>query len=135
MATKFAVALEDGLSGGVAWPSFALIASYELLMRQVHRAADASSPGRRSRCAPSPATSAAANEAATATVRRSRRRPSSQRAAAGQEIQLNAWRWGWYNRAGDGSLPSGKEIARQYGRHERWGRLVKHAGLAGELSL
>jgi len=33
-----------------------------------------------------------------------------------------------------GSLPSGGEIARQYGRHEQWGRLVKRAGLAGELS-
>jgi hypothetical protein len=32
---------------------------------------------------------------------------------------------------GDGSLPSGKAIAGQYGRHERWGRLVKQAGLEG----
>jgi hypothetical protein len=38
------------------------------------------------------------------------------------------------NRAGDGSLPSGREIARQYGRHERWGRLVKRSGAAGELT-
>ncbi len=30
----------------------------------------------------------------------------------------------------DGSLPSGKEIARQYGRHEHWGRLVKRIGFA-----
>ena len=27
-----------------------------------------------------------------------------------------------------------REIARQYGRHERWGRLVKKAGLAGEFT-
>jgi hypothetical protein len=33
----------------------------------------------------------------------------------------------------DGSLPSGKDIGRQHDRHERWGRLVKHAGLAGQL--
>jgi len=32
---------------------------------------------------------------------------------------------------GDGSLPSGKAIAGQYGRQERWGRLVKQAGLEG----
>ena len=37
------------------------------------------------------------------------------------------------NRAEDGSLPPGREIARQYGRHERWERLVKRAGRAGEL--
>ncbi|HEY2505190.1 MAG TPA: hypothetical protein VGI58_01630 [Streptosporangiaceae bacterium] len=48
-------------------------------------------------------------------------------------MQLHAWRWAQDNRARDGSLPSGKDIARQYGRHERWGRLVKRAGLAGEL--
>jgi hypothetical protein len=36
--------------------------------------------------------------------------------------------------AGDGSLPSGKQIADRYGRHERWGRLVKHAGTVGKLS-
>jgi hypothetical protein len=34
-----------------------------------------------------------------------------------------------------GSLPSGREIARQCGRHERWGRLVKRSGTAGELAL
>ena len=37
-------------------------------------------------------------------------------------------------RASDGSLPSGREIARHYGRHERWGRLVKRAGAVGELA-
>jgi hypothetical protein len=44
---------------------------------------------------------------------------------------MEAWQWARANRASDGSLPSGKAIARQYGRHERWGRLVKQAGLAG----
>jgi hypothetical protein len=44
------------------------------------------------------------------------------------------WRGsGQVNRSGDGSLPSGKDIDRQHGRHERWGRLVKRSGLAGEL--
>jgi hypothetical protein len=38
------------------------------------------------------------------------------------------------NRTGDGSLPSGKQIADRYGRHERCGRLTKRAGTAGELS-
>lgn len=35
------------------------------------------------------------------------------------------------NRADDGSLPSGREIAHRHGRHERWGRLVKRPGAAG----
>ena len=51
----------------------------------------------------------------------------------GQAVQMNAWRWAQDNRADDGSLPTGKEIAKHYGRHERWGRLVKRSGLAGEL--
>jgi hypothetical protein len=37
------------------------------------------------------------------------------------------------NRSPEGRLPAGKVIARQYGRSERWGRLVKQAGTAGEL--
>jgi hypothetical protein len=36
------------------------------------------------------------------------------------------------NRTAEGSLPSGKVIADRYGRHERWGRLVKRVGLAGD---
>jgi hypothetical protein len=36
------------------------------------------------------------------------------------------------NRTGDGSLPSGREIGRRYGRHERWGCLVKRSGCSGE---
>ena len=53
--------------------------------------------------------------------------------AAGRDVWLDAWKWAQDNRAEDGSLPSGGEIARQYGRHERWGRQVKRSGLAGEL--
>jgi hypothetical protein len=52
----------------------------------------------------------------------------------GSELQREAWQWALANRADDGSLPSGKQIADRYGRHERWGRLVKHAGSTGKLS-
>lgn len=41
---------------------------------------------------------------------------------------------GLANRSGDGLLLSGREIARQYGRHGRWGGLVKRSGSAGELA-
>jgi hypothetical protein len=50
-----------------------------------------------------------------------------------RDAQVLAWQWALANRAGDGSLPSGKDIGREHGRHERWGRLVKRPGLAGEL--
>jgi hypothetical protein len=40
----------------------------------------------------------------------------------------------WPTGAGNGSLPGGREIAVQYGRHERWGRLVKRSSAAGEFA-
>ena len=55
----------------------------------------------------------------------------SRQAVAGRDLQQQAWRWALTHRTSDGSLPSGLEIARQHGRHERWGRLVKRAGAAG----
>jgi hypothetical protein len=77
LAANVAVA-EPTVTGRViaAWPSFALIAAYELLMRQVRHGA-----------------------------------------------------------ARGVAFTSGKEIGRQYGRHERWGRLVKRAGTAGEFNV
>jgi hypothetical protein len=58
------------------------------------------------------------------------------RRGAGRELQVAAWRWALANRSGaDGSLPSGRDIGRQFGRHERWGRLVKRAGLTDELGV
>lgn len=33
----------------------------------------------------------------------------------------------------DGSLPSGRASGIRYGRHERWGTMVKRSGMAGEL--
>lgn len=59
---------------------------------------------------------------------------SADGSAPPRELQCQAWRWALANRAGDGALPAGSEIARQYGRRERWGRLVKSAGLAGEFA-
>lgn len=50
------------------------------------------------------------------------------------QIQRQAWEWAVANRTPDGDLPSGKAIASEFGRSERWGRLVKQAGLAGRLN-
>lgn len=52
----------------------------------------------------------------------------------GRDVDLHeqAWQWAMANRTPQGDLPSGKAIAREFGRSERWGRLVKQAGTAGE---
>jgi hypothetical protein len=119
-----------------AWPLFALIAFYELLMRQVRRAADAGTSRRWSGGPSGSAVSAAAGVASDeATARPSAVRSVGARArTAGREVRIEAWHWAQDKGAHDGSLPPGREIARRYGRHERWGRLVKRSRLAGELS-
>jgi Protein of unknown function (DUF2637) len=115
-----------------AWPSFSLIAAYELLMRNIRRTAETAASGPHSRRSPRPAASVAA-AGARASVSRSGIAPSERRLSS-RNLRLDAWRWAQDNRAEDGSLPPGSEIARQYGRHERWGRLVKRSGLVGELN-
>jgi hypothetical protein len=129
LAANVAVA-EPSFTGRViaAWPSFALIASYELLMRQVRAAADVSSSGRRAvrsvpahAAEPASAGGRSAGRAAAPTARRPAR----------NDLQRQAWQWADANRGADGSLPSGRAIAGAFGRHERWGRLVKEYGEAG----
>jgi hypothetical protein len=130
LAANVAVA-EPTLIGRIiaAWPSFALTASYELLTRQVRRAVPAhDSPalhefndgqGRTPGLAAEQTASQPGPSDGTASLR---------------ELQHQAWQWALANRRGNGALPAGSEIARQYGRCERWGRLVKSAGLAGEFA-
>jgi hypothetical protein len=59
---------------------------------------------------------------------------STARRPAGSDLRRQAWQWADANRDADGSLPSGKAIAGVFGRHERWGRLVKQHGDAGQAS-
>jgi Protein of unknown function (DUF2637) len=102
-----------------AWPSFSLIAAYELLMRQVRQAAEASASRPRRQLTRSAATETAAVAAKSAAIsRRAGRAVATPPRPAGQEVWLEAWKWAQDNRAEDGALPSGGEIARQYGRHE-----------------
>jgi hypothetical protein len=105
LAANVAVA-EPTATGRViaAWPSFALIASYELLMRQVRRAAEASMSRPRRRLSRPAATAAAvaANSAATSCADRALATPPR---PAGREVWLDAWKSAQDNRAGDGSLP------------------------------
>jgi hypothetical protein len=133
LAAHVAVA-EPTATGRViaAWPSFALIGSYELLMRQIR-----STAGRARADKPAARNRSVAGDATSARPRSSSRQRcaapgvTGSRAGANRELQLQAWQWAQAHRASDGSLPSGKAIAGQYGRHERWGRLIKQAGLAG----
>ncbi len=132
LAANVAVA-EPTATGRViaAWPSFALIASYELLMRQVRRAAQRVGSGARSGRSPGGTASASAARASGPTV--TRKGGSDRGRAVGPDVQREAWRWAQSKRAADGSLPSGRDIGVRYGRHERWGRMVKRSGLAGEI--
>jgi hypothetical protein len=130
LAANVAVA-EPTLTGRIiaAWPSFALTASFELLTRQVRRSApagDRQNPHKAGR---------GRDPAAGPAVRAAVPRPGHVSGPAPlRGLQRQAWQWALANRASDGSLPAGREIAREYGRRERWGRLVKNAGLAGEFA-
>jgi hypothetical protein len=114
-----------------AWPSFALIGAYELLMRQVRHTIAAAAAGVMGE-------HVAADSSRSTRPRRSSVGLRVDQAAAGdpggRELQRRAWQWAVANLRSDGALPSGKAIAARFDRHERWGRLVKKAGLAGELS-
>jgi hypothetical protein len=172
-----------------AWPSCALIGSYELLMRQVRNATtqsllggseephtdlatDGAVPDRLAYEAATPAGSAsylahtdvleeriASCEAHTIgddqsdgsyefqteqaehldgvtsrfVMGASKRTEWTPRTGGGvaSDLQHQAWRWALANKTQTGSLPTGKAIAEQFGRRERWGRLVKQAGLKG----
>lgn len=114
LSANVAVA-EPSLIGRViaAWPSFALIGAYEMLMSQIRRFAKPDD----SRDDPE----------LEAAARQSRRR------APDRTLQQHAWRWAQDNLLPDGELPSGEAIAETFDRSARWGRLVKKAGLTGEL--
>jgi hypothetical protein len=123
---------EPTITGRViaAWPSFSLIAAYELLMRQVRRVTESPVSERPARRSPGPATK---TTLASDGERISTSAMTPNRTTDGRDARREAWRWAQDNRAEDGSLPSGRDIGRRYGRHERWGRLVKRSGLAGYL--
>lgn len=135
-----------------AWPSFALIGAYELLMRAFRTAA------RSVRSADAERTqthegSTAADEAAISPAPAERQeRPHLHVVSAGEavedggaehdhersdrfppRIQREAWAWALENRQLDGSLPTGGQIAEHFGRKERWGRLIKQWGQQGRL--
>lgn len=123
-----------------AWPPFALIGAYEMLMRQVrhsvadeqarHAARDGALAARRDdRQAPVSGAGRAA-EAEVAVRQLSAAVPGKRRNST-ERIQRQAWQWALDHRLPTGELPSGKAIAAAFQRSARWGRLVKNAGLTG----
>lgn len=146
LAANIAVA-EPTLTGRViaAWPSFALTCSYELLMRQIRQSAAAprAQPAEpHPACAqddhavrpePSRQPRPASNSGRTAIPHRADLPAASAADSKGQTLQRQAWQWLLSNRRPDGSFPTGSEVARRFQRSDRWGRLVKSTGLAGQL--
>ena len=114
-----------------AWPSFALTALFELLTRQVRRGAAREDAENQQLREPQPSRAVAGCGPASGlrVVGPSQAGGGSQRANG--ELRRQAWQWALANGDEDGTLPSGGAIARAHGRQERWGRLVKNAGLAG----
>ena len=95
-----------------AWLSFALIGSYELLIRQIRAAGHEVGPQR-------PARSTEQSKADSAQI--ARRPPSAVPgfSRTDQGSKQLAWEWALDHFDADGSLPSGRAIADQFGRHER----------------
>jgi hypothetical protein len=104
LAANVAVA-EPTITGRViaAWPSFSLIAAYELLMHQVRRAAEASaSHGRPGR---SPGSVAAVASSPAVASRSDGPAADSGASKAGRNVRVEAWQWAQQNRSQDGALP------------------------------
>lgn len=136
LGANIAVA-EPSLIGRIiaAWPSAALIGSYELLMAQVRRiSVSVMNAGVTVHDLPPGTTEQAGSSGAQpvdAVTSRGQRRLRDEEVL---NLHRTAWRWAEANRHSDGTLPSGKAIAAQFSRSARWGRWIKSAGLAGELS-
>ena len=143
-----------------AWPSFALIGAYELLMREFRTAARNVRTAHAVDERPFPdvpkldeadgehelsdafGEDGVYAEAQPRThlrmVEPSADPPRANDDAGSPEvaprIQVEAWRWALDNRGDDGELPSGREIAARFGRKECWGRLIKQKGQRGHFS-
>ncbi|WP_190394872.1 DUF2637 domain-containing protein [Nocardiopsis deserti] len=125
-----------------AWPSFALIGAYELLMREFRTTAKsvrtASADDGQTRSSASEVTTPEGHTPGVSATSGStdlqvvhRRDAVDTTEAALSPFQDRAWRWALEQQRETGELPSGREIAAHFDRKERWGRLVKQRGLRG----
>ncbi|MEU7941713.1 DUF2637 domain-containing protein [Microbispora bryophytorum] len=113
---------EPSLIGRViaAWPSFALIGAYEMLMSQIRRSADGQAEAQDSSTLS--ADPAARPDTMEEQGDREDAELSTVQSANGRSLQREAWRWAQQNPQTDGNLPSGVAIARAFARSPRWGR-------------
>ncbi|WP_431872327.1 DUF2637 domain-containing protein [Nocardiopsis eucommiae] len=123
-----------------AWPSFALIGAYELLMREFRTTAQrvrTASAAAEQTPVPTGATKSEEKIEAESVSRqptrldvlRSSDHPKAGRMESLTPFQARAWRWALDREGVLGALPTGAQIADRFGRKERWGRLVKERGL------
>lgn len=122
LGANIAVA-EPSLTGRLiaAWPSAALIGSYELLMSQIRQTSTSR---------------AVVVQGEGTRGQESDHDSSDQMDACGNvcaDLRRTAWQWALANRLPDGALPSGRVIAEHFARSARWGRWIKRKGLEGKL--
>ncbi|QBI56167.1 DUF2637 domain-containing protein [Streptomonospora litoralis] len=140
-----------------AWPSFALMGAYELLMREFRidargartahahdeQTVDTAEAARADPEVPAPSEGVdtpgatgdgrprlhvvEATNEAASAVATETAVPSE----SVSRIQIEAWHWALDNRREDGSLPTGREIAAHFDHKDRWGRLIKQWGQQG----
>ena len=111
-----------------AWPSFALIGAYELLMREFRTAAKRvrTESADNEQPAKGRVAEGASSVGGLHVVDSSRQKKDPQPLSP---FQVRAWEWAETWEREHGELPHGKQIAERFGRKERWGRLVKERGL------
>ncbi|WP_435112207.1 DUF2637 domain-containing protein [Nocardiopsis synnemataformans] len=131
-----------------AWPSFALIGAYELLMREFRTAAESVRSADAARTQSGNEPHAVAEEAEPSSVEqqeplhlhvvKSEGTADTDSIAVDMaeervppRVQQEAWKWALENRQQDGSLPTGEQIAARFRRKARWGRLIKQWGQQG----
>ncbi|MFE6446837.1 DUF2637 domain-containing protein [Nocardiopsis dassonvillei] len=149
LAANVAVADPTMWSGIIhAWPSFALIGAYELLMREFRTTA------RSVRSADTELTHTDDVMERADRWREHGQRPglyvvpgqeagqyqvSESEAGAGHRVpplvQREAWRWALERREKDGYLPTGEAIAAAFDRKSRWGRLISQWGREGKFDV
>lgn len=136
-----------------AWPSFALMGAYELLMRQIRSAVETTGGNEQSSADNTVASIVDAQEAAPELcavhgevaeseprgvdqsegppISRSRgwMRATSHRLIEARSRQIRAVAWARAHRRPDGELPTGRQIADMFDRSPRWGRMIRSAAL------
>ncbi|GAA3543252.1 hypothetical protein GCM10022419_024280 [Nonomuraea rosea] len=126
LGANIAVA-EPSLIGRIiaAWPSAALIGSYELLMSQIRLASAKKHPVAQD-------TRDAIDESNGGDDHACSESADSHERETG-DLRRTAWQWAVANRLPDGALPPGRIIAEQFARSARWGRWIKRIGIEGKL--